>query len=84
MTQREKGITAGPGKFDLMNALFIGAKVTFTLEGGEKVLTQINKVEAEDGSRESWNLQGYIMNGRNEKFRGYYSTRGNKGHFMFE
>lgn len=60
-------IVNGPNKFDLMLSLFVGKHVTFTIEfkdgGDQKALikTQINSIEAEDGSRESWNLTGGIV-----------------------
>ena len=57
-------LVEGPNMFDLMLALFTGKRVIFTIEfkNGMKALmeTQINAIEAEDGSRESWNITGYI------------------------
>lgn len=59
-------LSNGPSKFDLSIALFRGATsdhVDFVtmLQGSGKFLIncRITSVEAEDGSRESWNIQGY-------------------------
>lgn len=73
-------IICGPGKFDLMLALFAGKEVVFTMENGQKLTVRISSVQREDGSSESWNLEGEVMNCLTDrKFVGYYSTRRNKG-----
>lgn len=73
-------IIGGPDKSDLMLALFFGKEVIFTMENGQKLTVRISSIQREDGSSESWNLEGEIMNCLTDrKFVGYYSTRGNKG-----
>ncbi len=74
-------IIDGPGKFDLMAALFDGKRVFFTIEGGDKVEAQMNSVAIEDGSRESWLISGRIVgSGSWQKFSGYFETRKRHGH----
>ena len=82
-------IDGGPGKFDLMNALFKrGETVTFTVRQlvkgpasplpAQTVTAHINAVEQEDGSCESWNLGGWIevfAGYRSVKFRAFYRTK---------
>jgi len=75
-------ITDGPGKFDLMCALFDGKQVKFTLVDGRVVDALIGSVEQEDGSKESWNLKGAIPFGDTDLrgvFKAYFSTRHRKG-----
>jgi hypothetical protein len=69
-------IVNGPSKWDLMLGLFEGKKVEFTVETTKHDYTsknvfithpknifhvQVNSIEAEDGSRESWNITGGIV-----------------------
>jgi len=59
-------IVNGPSKWDLILALFESKKMEFTVEpikyGMRNVFRiQVNAVEAEDGSRESWNITGGII-----------------------
>ncbi len=75
-------ISNGPGKFDLMMSLFSRQIVTFKLGTGSEVRVLITSITQEDGSCESWIISGYIV-GYNERFRGYYRTRGNNGYFIF-
>ena len=81
-TEREFQILDGPPKFDLMAALFDEKKVRFNLEYAGLVTVQINRVEAEDGSRDSWNINGYIVDypGEWKLFSGYYTSKRRKGH----
>lgn len=90
-------ITNGPGKFELSVALFkkpckhtyIDFKVDDP-EGGKPFLimsTIINTVQREDGSNESWIIEGYCMlpeykdAGRpTRSFTAYYHTRHRTGH----
>lgn len=85
MTQRD--IISGPGKFDLMASLFVkDHNVFFTLNSGEKVTVNLTSVGIEDGSRESWLIEGHLIpeNGSWIKFTGWYATssawKGNKGY----
>jgi hypothetical protein len=92
-------ITDGPGKFDLSVALFHGRSksdyVDFTVDdpdGGKHFLitaTTINTVQREDGSRESWNIEGYCMlpdykdSGRpTHPFKAYFHTQHRHGHII--
>ena len=84
-----KDIKKGPGKWDLAKAIMDGQLVEFTvvIQNSKAEPTveslKINTLEAEDGSRESWNLKGYtLVGGRN--FIAYYNTRKNTGHIRIE
>mgnify|MGYP001608989581 CR=1 FL=1 len=99
-------IVNGPGKWDLMLAFFErGKQVDFTVEfkdgAGVKTIfrVQVNSIQAEDGSRESWNLAGGIVGQSNmsrhdnkltepEKidwrdFTAYYHSRNRSGAFRY-
>ncbi|MDD5099185.1 MAG: hypothetical protein PHP35_02475 [Candidatus Colwellbacteria bacterium] len=80
-TKKGIGIINGPGKFDLMNALFIGSEVTFTLDSKEVIIVRIDLIQAEDGSHESWNFEGFVKSSR--WIKGYYSTKNRTGHAQF-
>jgi len=77
-------ILDGPGKFDLMLAIFDGKEVVFTIPA-LRINARIYSVIAEDGSRESWNIAGafkaaYDLGERGwKKFSGYYSTKKRTG-----
>jgi len=67
-------IVNGPSKFDLMAALFEGKQVEFTMQTKDSCMkaiirVQVNLVEAEDGTRDSWNLSGGIV-GIGQWFKG--------------
>lgn len=53
-------IITGPSKFDLAFALFKGETVQFTvaIDGETKFDVVISSVQREDGSNESWNIEG--------------------------
>lgn len=82
-------IKGGPSKFDLMFSLFDGntkfprRTVDFKIEGSDKVVTvAIHSVQREDGSGESWNLEGNITNyTRGFGFEAYFSTSTREGVF---
>ncbi len=83
----EVKIVEGPAKFDFVISLFDGKRVEFTYEGGGEYLRPqgkldvvINGAQAEDGSRESWNISGMIFNAGTQPFQGYYQTRRRKGY----
>ncbi|KKU86509.1 MAG: hypothetical protein A2667_03455 [Candidatus Wildermuthbacteria bacterium RIFCSPHIGHO2_01_FULL_47_27] len=99
-------IVNGPGKWDLMLALFEkGKQVDFTVEfkdgAGVKTIfrVKVHSIQAEDGSRESWNLAGEIVGQSNmlrdeykltepEKvdwrdFTAYYHSRNRSGAFGY-
>ncbi len=74
-------ITAGPSKFDLMLSLFEGKSVKLTVDGQE-VEVSVLQIQAEDGSRESWNLAGQIISkAKMQYFRAYFNTLRRKGQF---
>lgn len=85
-------ITDGPGKWDLMIALFYRPEgdnrqdhlLTFTLETGEKITVLLRKVEMEDGSHDSWILNGHIIrgDGNYEKIDFYYTSKRRTGVWM--
>jgi hypothetical protein len=89
MTAQQFRVVGGPNKFDLMEALFCGDMTTrhlvnFAVEGQkEPIAVLINSVEREDGSGESWNLQGYVS--RHDKTFGgrvgkmHFSTQTRRG-----
>ncbi len=82
-------IVGGPGKFDLMNALFKhGDKVTFRVRQlvagatsplpAQTVVASIISVEKEDESCESWKLSGRVevfAGYTSVKFRAFYRTK---------
>ena len=78
-------ILAGPGKHDLQLALFEGKEAHFRVEfHGRKQTIRVNivAVEAEDGSRESWNIQGHIRLSEplsRKRFNAYFQTRQRTG-----
>jgi len=84
-------IVGGPGKFDLMLSLFEkGKQVTFTIDHEGPVIfkVQINSIGAEDASRESWLIEGGIveMAGASvpwQSFKGYFETRWRRGWIEF-
>lgn len=84
-------ITDGPGKFDLMLALFEGKHVQFKIQGNPFLKVQINSVGAEDGSRESWLIAGGILEdiagtpveGGWRNFKGYFQIRRRQGWIEF-
>ena len=89
MAQFELQIDGGPGKFDLMNGLFqrgatIMFRVTQKVSGStvkfphQEIVAHVNMVQQEDGSCESWNLQGWVESFAGYKpcdFRAYYRTK---------
>lgn len=80
-------IVDGPSKFDLMTALFVWKPtrpwVTFRLADGRRVQASIVAVSAEDGSGESWNLEGNLAvsepGGPSRRFRAYLRTSNRTG-----
>ncbi len=73
----------GPGKFDLMLGLFERKIVYFFLSNGCSVGCQILSIQQEDGSCNSWNIAGFVVND-NSDFEGYYTTKKNTGFLMIE
>lgn len=83
-------VISGPSKFDLMLSLFDGNKeprrtVEFQLEGARGPITvAITMVQQEDGSGESWNVEGWITSyRRNFAIKAYYSSNSRKGYLTF-
>lgn len=91
-------LVKGPSKFDLMMALFDqkgnGGKphyVTFEADDGQKITAKIQSVGIEDGSGESWIIEGVVMStqrptGRRPMkvshqfdFTGYFQTERRRG-----
>jgi hypothetical protein len=86
MAAQQQKIVNGPGKWDLMLALFHGCSsdpnlVLVTLESGELLQLRINEVSREDGSGESWNLEGFTARGMGteDHFSAYFNTRDRRG-----
>ncbi len=81
MTQKQLvNITGGPGKFDLMLALFEGQEIFLNLENGiTGYRVRISSIQREDGSSQSWNLKGWVVDSPSQTFHAYYSTKGNHG-----
>ena len=84
-----KSIVDGPGKFDMMVALFDRPKnnrndhaLCFTLEGGRPMALVIRGILMEDGSHESWIVTGYEMS-TGRRFEAYYETRRRTGHVTY-
>lgn len=88
-------ITNGPSKFNLMLALFdiVNGKqreVSFMVNSkhsrDEQYIVQINSVGAEDGSRESWIIEGWVKNvpHHSPHFKMYYRTDNREGHLTLD
>ena len=80
-------IINGPSKFDLMQALMVRKpvrpNVAFFIQGKiAGIVANIDSLEDEDGSGESWNISGYT--GNNQKFTAYYRTEKRIGSFKTE
>ncbi len=85
-------IINGPSKLDLIASLLFCCNlksqrhpVTFTVKQGDAepirkfdVVVNITSMQIEDGSGESWNLEGLLNNGERISF--YYRTDSRKGH----
>jgi hypothetical protein len=58
-------VADGPNKWDLALALFEGRHTEFLIRGGGKVVGRIKikilSIELEDGSYNSWNIKGQIV-----------------------
>jgi hypothetical protein len=92
---RETDVTGGPSEQQLMFSLFRPADannslhfaVTFTPRDDASITVLINRLEREDGSGRSWNIEGFIIcphGGRSYKMKGYYSSRKRTGHIEWE
>lgn len=83
-------IVSGPSKFDLMSSLFSGNRSRQTVElkiGAEEipVTVAISGVQQEDGSGDSWIIQGWIVrSAKNFNVSGYFSTRDRHGSLTIE
>ena len=96
MTSQDKArfsVVGGPSKFDLMLSLFDGNQtprrtVDFQLEGKKyPISVAILGVQQEDGSGESWNIEGLLWDKHHSegyKVKGYYVTKGRAGSLVFE
>lgn len=82
-------VVGGPSKFDLMVSLFEGnpqhrRTVAFKLEGlRQEVHVAITGVQQEDGSGESWNIEGWVKGEPSAHVKAYYTSRGRSGYFRF-
>jgi hypothetical protein len=89
-------IVAGPSKADLQDALFKkgddghSRKVKFTILTPNNFVVEasVSSVEAEDGSRESWNIIGYALNVTTQrksapKLKIYFTTHRRTGVLSF-
>ncbi len=89
-------IVAGPSKEALQDALFKKAddgsarKVQFTILTPDRFVIEANvlSVQAEDGSRESWNITGHALNvkgpyKRSYMLKIYFSTHRRSGVLSF-
>jgi hypothetical protein len=82
-------IIDGPGKFELMTALFVGdsdnTRVTIGRNDTREVHSlYLRSVEMEDGSNENWLIAGYLIKDKVwRQIKGYYSTKKRSGNFRF-
>jgi hypothetical protein len=91
---RETDVTGGPSEQQMMFSLFRPADgngslhfaVTFTPRGGGSVTVLVNRLEREDGSGRSWNIEGFLIDekGRWLSMKGYYSSKKRIGHIEWE
>jgi predicted ATPase len=81
------GIMNGPSKFDLMVSLFttvpVRVPVLFKTENHGDFSAIITGVRWEDGSGESWIIEGYSVFAAGARFTGYFSTKDRRGHIKF-
>ena len=98
MQNHQRVLVDGPSKFDLMLSLFDkGRKVSFKDEMGMRYIATISMIQAEDGSGESWNLNGsteLVPPGRplgcgpehplRYHFVGYFRTDKRRGHIVLK
>lgn len=90
-TVNRSRIIDGPGKFDFMLSLFEGKQVYFTIKmegvngGPLRLKVQMNSIGIEDGSRESWLIEGYILEITDawKHFKGYFQSRRRHGWIEF-
>ncbi len=88
MAKKSFKIIDGPSKFDLMMALFDNTataprRLNFRLEGEEVFSIYLLSVGREDGSGESWLLEGIAFwpsRFSDRKVKGYFSTQRRIGH----
>lgn len=77
---RELVIVDGPGKFDLMLALFACQKIWFTVTGEKKRKpASINLVAVGVGESNLWRIEGRLNDSEYPKFEGEYSSVTRKG-----
>ncbi|MHB0978223.1 MAG: SH3 domain-containing protein [Minisyncoccota bacterium] len=89
MAKKSFKIIYGPSKFDLMMALFDNTataprQVSFQPESGMEALSiHLLSIGREDGSGESWLLEGIVFwpdRLSDRKVRGYFSTQRRTGY----
>lgn len=94
-TQEKIEVVEGCSKMDLMLALFDSRSgnrryLCFTLGNGREAKVSVVSVGAEDGSGESWNIEGFLwklkssdgfetMMSKGRKIKMYFSTKNRKG-----
>jgi hypothetical protein len=100
MATEKRQVIDGPSKYDLMVALFNEVndvkrrhKVVFTTTAAEgspvtfKLTAVIEGVMREDGTGESWCINGYTVPShpsvRVQTFTGHFSTQSRQGHLHF-
>jgi len=88
-------IVSGPSKFDLMAALFSRSGawthgtqlVEFTYQDGDgnpkKIKTSVTQVGAEDGSGESWMLEGNVNDEHLTVYKAHFRTDNRHGCIEF-
>ncbi len=75
-----------PSKVEIQKALFYGENpLEFTTQSGETIFAHILKVAREDGSLESWIIEGSLKKEsdpeQKRSFSGWFHTRKRKGTF---
>jgi hypothetical protein len=80
-------IVGGPSKYDLMVSLFTitpaRVSVVFRTKNHGDFTACINGARWEDGSGESWIIEGYSVHTAGARFTGYFSTKDRRGHIKF-
>ncbi len=79
-------IIHGPGKWELMMALFEGRKRRISFLTREKGAIEIKvlSVMIEDGSYESWLITGLISDSNEKIEKLYFNTKEQKGHIVLK
>lgn len=82
MTDQKIKLSKKIDKYNLQSALFMKKDLSIYLEGiSGTVKMRVSSVQAEDGSKESWNVEGYVN--RHPRIKGSLPRVGGWRVFMY-